>query len=58
MSRTVAKWLAILGLCLVDATVEAGEEPLLKTQKEKVSYELGVDSAGRSSATPVWSSTS
>ena len=43
--KTTVKWLAVLGVWLLAATAGAGEEPLLKTQKEKVSYELGVDVA-------------
>jgi UDP-GlcNAc:undecaprenyl-phosphate/decaprenyl-phosphate GlcNAc-1-phosphate transferase len=45
MLRTVVRCLAVLGVGLMAATAGAGEEPLLKTQKEKVSYELGVDVA-------------
>jgi len=34
------KWLAILGVWLVAATVEAADEPILKTQKEKSARSL------------------
>jgi FKBP-type peptidyl-prolyl cis-trans isomerase FklB len=37
------KWIAGLGILLLTAQVSAGEPPVLKTQKEKVSYGIGVD---------------
>jgi FKBP-type peptidyl-prolyl cis-trans isomerase len=43
--KTTLRCLAALGVLLLAATAGAGEEPILKTQKEKVSYELGVDVA-------------
>jgi FKBP-type peptidyl-prolyl cis-trans isomerase len=37
------KWIAVLGIGLLVAQVSAQEPPILKTQKEKASYALGVD---------------
>jgi len=45
MLKTTVKCMAVLGVWLLTATAGASEEPLLKTQKEKASYELGVDVA-------------
>jgi FKBP-type peptidyl-prolyl cis-trans isomerase FklB len=39
----MVKWIAGLGILLLTAQVSAGEPPVLKTQKEKVSYGIGVD---------------
>ena len=39
------KWVAVLGLGLLAAQVSAGETPVLKTEKDKLSYGLGVDVA-------------
>jgi FKBP-type peptidyl-prolyl cis-trans isomerase len=39
------KWMMLLGIALLTAPVFAGETPVLKTQKEKVSYSLGADVA-------------
>jgi FKBP-type peptidyl-prolyl cis-trans isomerase len=43
--KTTFVWTAVLGVWLLASTAGAGEEPHLKTQKEKISYELGVDVA-------------
>jgi FKBP-type peptidyl-prolyl cis-trans isomerase FklB len=43
--KTTLQCLAALGVLLLAATAGAGEEPVIKTQKDKVSYELGVDVA-------------
>lgn len=37
------KWMAVLGILLLAAPVGAGEPPAFKTQKEKISYGIGVD---------------
>ena len=37
------KWIAGLGILVLAAQVSAGEPPALKTQKEKISYGIGVD---------------
>jgi FKBP-type peptidyl-prolyl cis-trans isomerase len=37
------KWIAILGTCLLAVAACAAEPPALKTQKEKVSYGIGVE---------------
>lgn len=37
------KWIAGLGILILAAQVSAGEPPALKTQKEKISYGIGVD---------------
>jgi FKBP-type peptidyl-prolyl cis-trans isomerase len=39
------KWVAVLGLGFLAAQVSAGETPVLKTPKDKVSYGIGVDVA-------------
>ena len=39
------KWLMILGVVLLAAQVSAEETPVLKTQKEKASYSIGVETA-------------
>ena len=37
------KWMMILGIWLLAAQVCAEEPPILKTQKDKLSYATGVD---------------
>lgn len=37
------KWIAGMGILFLAAQVSAGEPPVFKTQKEKVSYGIGVD---------------
>jgi FKBP-type peptidyl-prolyl cis-trans isomerase FklB len=39
------KWIATLGIVFLAASVWAGDAPVLKTQKDKVSYGIGVDAA-------------
>ncbi len=39
------KWLVVLGLGLLAVQAPAAEAPVLKTQKDKVSYGIGVDTA-------------
>jgi hypothetical protein len=39
------KWIAVLGVWLLAAQVSAQETPALKTQKDKVSYSVGVEVA-------------
>ena len=41
----IEKWLMILGVVLLTAQVSAEEPPVLKTQKEKASYGIGVETA-------------
>jgi FKBP-type peptidyl-prolyl cis-trans isomerase FklB len=43
--KKTLKWMVALGVCLVGAQVGAQETPLLKTEREKVSYVVGVDLA-------------
>jgi hypothetical protein len=43
--KTALKWMAILGILLLATPVSAAETTVLKTQKEKVSYGIGVDMA-------------
>ena len=43
--KTALKWMAVLGTFLLAAPMNAAETPALKTQKEKVSYGIGVDMA-------------
>jgi UDP-GlcNAc:undecaprenyl-phosphate/decaprenyl-phosphate GlcNAc-1-phosphate transferase len=43
--KITLKWIAVLGVLLLSAPVCAGDEPVLKTQKDKVSYGIGVDMA-------------
>jgi FKBP-type peptidyl-prolyl cis-trans isomerase FklB len=42
MKMTV-KWMMALGVMLLAAQVSAGEQPVLKTDQDKVSYGIGVD---------------
>ena len=42
---TTPKWMAVLGILLMAAQAGAGETQPLKTQKEKESYTIGVDTA-------------
>lgn len=37
------KWLVVLGIVLLTAQVSAGEQEILKTQKDKVNYAIGVN---------------
>lgn len=37
------KWLVVLGIVLLTAQVSAGEQEVLKTQKDKVNYAIGVN---------------
>lgn len=39
------KWMAVFGVLLLAVPAGAGEAPALKTQKEKISYGIGVDMA-------------
>jgi FKBP-type peptidyl-prolyl cis-trans isomerase FklB len=39
------RWVAVVGIVLLAAQASAGETPALKTQKERTSYGIGVDSA-------------
>lgn len=39
------KWLAVLGLAFLAAQAGAAAKPVLKTEKDKVSYAMGVDMA-------------
>jgi FKBP-type peptidyl-prolyl cis-trans isomerase len=41
--KMTRKWMAVLGFLLLAAPVSAEEPTVLKTQKEKVSYGIGVD---------------
>jgi FKBP-type peptidyl-prolyl cis-trans isomerase len=41
--KMMLKWMALLGVVILAAQVTAEETPVLKTQKEKVSYGIGVD---------------
>jgi FKBP-type peptidyl-prolyl cis-trans isomerase len=43
--KITLKWIAVFGILLLVAQVSAGEPPALKTQKDKVSYGIGVDVA-------------
>jgi len=43
--KMTLKWMAVLGVGLLAAQVSAQETPALKTQKDKVSYGIGVDVA-------------
>lgn len=43
--KVAFKWMAVLGILLLAAPGGAAETPVLKTQKEKVSYGIGVDMA-------------
>jgi FKBP-type peptidyl-prolyl cis-trans isomerase len=43
--KIASRWMAVLGALLLAVPVNAAEEPALKTQKEKVSYGIGVDIA-------------
>ncbi len=43
--KTALKWTAILGILVLAAPLSAAETPALKTQKEQVSYGIGVDMA-------------
>ena len=43
--KIALKWMAVLGTFLLAAPMNAAETPALKTQKEKVSYGIGVDMA-------------
>jgi len=43
--KRVLKWMAVLGAFLLAAPMNAAEPPTLTTQKEKVSYGIGVDMA-------------
>ncbi|MDP1991352.1 MAG: FKBP-type peptidyl-prolyl cis-trans isomerase [Syntrophales bacterium] len=43
--KIALKWMAVLGIFLLAAPVNAAETPVLKTQKERVSYGIGVDMA-------------
>ena len=43
--KIALKWMAVLGTFLLAAPVNAAETPALKTQKEKISYGIGVDMA-------------
>ena len=36
-------WIAVLGVCLLAVHLSAGEKPVFKTEKDKVSYAVGVD---------------
>lgn len=42
---TTLKWLTVLGVLVLACPAGAGEPQPLKTQKEKVSYTIGVDTA-------------
>ena len=39
------RWIAVVGIVFLAAQASAGEAPALKTQKERTSYGIGVDSA-------------
>jgi UDP-GlcNAc:undecaprenyl-phosphate/decaprenyl-phosphate GlcNAc-1-phosphate transferase len=41
--KMMLKWMAVLGVVILAAQVTAEETPVLKTQKDKVSYGIGVD---------------
>jgi FKBP-type peptidyl-prolyl cis-trans isomerase len=43
--KIALKWIAVLGILLLAAPLNAAETPVLKTQKEKISYGIGVDMA-------------
>ena len=43
--KMTLKWMMVLAIALLTAEVSAGDTPVLKTLKEKVSYGLGVDMA-------------
>jgi FKBP-type peptidyl-prolyl cis-trans isomerase len=43
--KIALKWFMVLGILLLVAPINAAETPLLKTQKDKVSYGIGVDMA-------------
>jgi FKBP-type peptidyl-prolyl cis-trans isomerase len=43
--KTASRWMAVLGVLLLAVPVNAADEPAFKTQKEKVSYGIGVDMA-------------
>ena len=45
LKMTALKWMAVLGILLLAAPVSAAETTVLKTQKEKISYGIGVDMA-------------
>ncbi len=45
LRKITVKWMILLGIGLFTAQAGAGEAPVLKTQKEKVSYGIGVDMA-------------
>lgn len=40
---SMSKWFAVLAICILAAQASAEESQLLKTEKEKVSYGIGVD---------------
>ncbi len=43
--KMILKWMVVLGIGFLSAQVDAEETPVLKTQKQKVSYGIGVDIA-------------
>jgi FKBP-type peptidyl-prolyl cis-trans isomerase FklB len=43
--KKTLKWMVALGVCFLGAHLSAQETPLLKTEREKVSYVVGVDMA-------------
>jgi UDP-GlcNAc:undecaprenyl-phosphate/decaprenyl-phosphate GlcNAc-1-phosphate transferase len=43
--KMTLKWMGVLGILFLAVPLCAGEPPVLKTQKEKVSYGIGVDMA-------------
>jgi FKBP-type peptidyl-prolyl cis-trans isomerase len=43
--KMTMKWVGVLGILFLAAPACAGEQPVLKTQKDKVSYGIGIDMA-------------
>jgi hypothetical protein len=43
--KMTLKWMVVLGVGLFAVQASAAETPLLKTQKDKISYGIGVDVA-------------
>lgn len=41
--RTMRKWLAVSGILLMAVQARAGESPVLKTDRDRVSYAIGVE---------------
>ena len=48
--KMTTRWMMILGVVLLAAQVAAQETPILKTEREKANYAIGVDGRETSSS--------